>query len=373
MLVFFVLTHTTVHQSEVVLPATAIYSSLSAASLSSLLATIRRDLMIHYIEPLLQRPSSIKTESCKDDAGLPESRLRLSPSPAGSELLTNRLRNLTIVLEFLSANLFPNIPSSHRDGLRKLLCKPITTALQTHLIIPFIPSSFAALPKFLDLVERSVRFEHGVILGTLENSPSDLPIKEWADGLSGHYERKRRIDVMEDARMIITRQEEVPARTFRAESDVQPEVETVVTRIVQENQTRADEADAETGESGWGFEDEVEPESQLDDDSASKATEDLAEAWGWAEDESTTVDDEAAWNDPWNEPSDSSPTSMPPDLTATRTGDLAPNGQQRQANGQHHRGRSTSNVELPPSTSAKEITRPKDVSHPRSQRDVSRL
>jgi hypothetical protein len=43
---------------------------------------------------------------------------------------------------------------------------------------------------------------------------------------------------------------------------------------------------------------------------------------------------------------------------------LAPNGQQRQANGQHHRGRSTSNVELPPSTSAKEITRPKDVSPP---------
>jgi centromere/kinetochore protein ZW10 len=291
-----------VGNSEVLLPTSAIFSSLSTTSLTTHLNILRQGLISHYIERLIQKPISI-TISCTDAID-PEVKFTLSSSLSDAEKLIDRLQSLSAFLLFLNKNLFPHLRASNQQDFPKLLCQPITKALLERLLLPSIPSSFAALPPFLDLVQCSVDFEEKYLVQLLGNSPQDRPIKEWADGVNGQYERKRRVDLLDEARALL-RRDGMPQHTFRAEhhQNIQPETPVNSTANGTRNHDKVlksdDESHIETDESAWGF-DAATTASQQGNETPQQIrtqqrdSEDPSDAWG-------LDDDEESWDDPWDD------------------------------------------------------------------------
>jgi centromere/kinetochore protein ZW10 len=244
-----------------------------------------------------------------------ENKLTLAPSQVDSESLVQRLENLSTVLTFISNRLFSSLPASHRHSFPKQLCKPVTTSLLNNLIVTSLPSSFGALPLFLDIVRHACQFENDFIVQLLGNPPGDRPIEEWARNISSHYERKRRVEIMQEARAIITGRVDTLSRTFTVEClpRIPSKGESVQVTEYQgigreQGGDSKDNLDAE--EDSWAFEDGVGTEisHQMDTKAVSPDDEDSAEAWGWSDDsESLPPDDEAAWDDPWNDPEGSEP------------------------------------------------------------------
>ena len=190
------------------------------------------------------------------------------------------------------------------DVFPKSLCKPLSNAILNRLLIPSLPSSLGLLPAFQELVERATDLEDKYIVGILGNAAHDREIKVWADGVSGHYERKRRMEILEEARVVIVNTEN--GGTFMAEivrwgaEDVKSEVVPVQGReSVQEDGDDAWGLDEEgvrehAEEIGWGFDDE--DESEVVPVSMPEQDDDPANAWGWNDEEESLVDD-----DPWAE------------------------------------------------------------------------
>jgi protein transport protein DSL1/ZW10 len=308
---------TLVRQSEVVLPLSSVLASASTASVSVHMSTLRRDLTSQYINQILQQPLSVEISATMDSEGTTENKLMLNSHTLNQENLTARLDNLSAVLTFLSIKLFPHLPPPHRDSFPKLLCQPIARSLLADLLILSLPSSFAELHVFLHLVENAVRFEDEYLIQLLGNAPGDRPIKEWADGVIGHYERKRRVDILEAIRSIVVNRGTTSASTFRVESIpvTHPEPLPVLPVESQPPPGTPKEAEdvPETDEDGWGFENDVEPEIRSAPGAGSnpRDEEDPADAWGWnEEDDSEPSDDSAAWDDPWNEPDADLQTSL---------------------------------------------------------------
>lgn len=166
----------------------------------------------------------------------------------------------------------------------------------------------------------------------LGNDPNDRPVKTWVDGLSGHYERQRRLMILDHSRSIIISME-VSDDPFLVEIDTKPEMNPSVVPI-QEDSPRAPKDDAwgfddgtdstagsslVDGEDGWGFDDDVIPESEPEPKPTLQSiTEpspspeiingdeepDPSDAWGWNDDDDVPATEETAWDDPWgDEPS----------------------------------------------------------------------
>ncbi|KAH9975969.1 hypothetical protein BGW80DRAFT_1295582 [Lactifluus volemus] len=180
-----------VRDSTTVLTLSSILSSLSATSLSDHLALLRRDVNTYYIHRLLTQPTSLSPSSSKDSSGILSDTLSFLPSPSASEDLSTRLKNLTSVLDFLDAHLFTALPSSH-------------------VAISLLPSSLAALPPYLHLVTEAEELEEKYIVGLLGQDPRDHEVKTWTDAVSSHYERKRRAQILENARQLILRGVDIP-------------------------------------------------------------------------------------------------------------------------------------------------------------------
>lgn len=313
--------------------------SLSETSLASHLATLRRDITTHCIEHVFKQPLTLSIDLSKDSSGTPEFRLSMFPSPPSSERLASRLENMSTILTFLNTHLFPSIPSPEHTAFPLSLCKPIRSALLNHFLIPSLPSSLHALPGFLDLAKRAVTFEDEFMVSILGDSEVEREIKHWVDGVGMHYERKRRVDILDNARIIVIRPED-ESKSFRVEIEVVPEtvpppepVEDPKTLVVDDGPDAwgfEDEAHVEgedtpaAEEDGWGFDEEAEPELeptvQPFPEEPPVAEEDPGDAWGWNDDDaSPTVADESlddtAWDDPWEEkpiPLPTSPTSPKP-------------------------------------------------------------
>lgn len=177
----------------------------------------------------------------------------------------------------------------------------------------------------------------------LGNERNDRQVEGWVGGVSGHYERERRLRILEKSRTIIM-SHEAPTDTFLVEIDMVPESHPTVVPVQAEgeysNDTKEDawgfddgvasgaDTSLEVEEDGWGFDDDVipdpepdpEPPSQTQDESPSPevvSTEDepdSSEAWGWNDDEDAPPSEETAWDDPWgDEPStNSSPIDARP-------------------------------------------------------------
>lgn len=297
-----------VRKSETTLDISSILSSLSPESLTSHLTTLRRDITTHYIDHILSQPCSLTISSDPDGTH----QLAQFPSPPNSENRTTRLDNMSSIISFLQAGLFTALPSSQRKSWPQSLCKPLTTAILHKLLIPSLPSSLVFLPGFLELVKQATEFEDTCVIGILGNVSSDREIKMWADGVSGHYERKRRMEILEAARVVVTRAED--GSTFMAEvvskvagGEASPRVVPVQGDMVKEDGDAAWGLDEEEApeETGWGFDDEPEAAPE-------EAEADPADAWGWNEEEpeASPVDD-----DPWAEALDE-PTASPAPIYA---------------------------------------------------------
>lgn len=328
--------------------------------------------MTQFVDRIFTQPLSVTSSS----SNAFEHKLAVIPSPPNTEIRSSRLENVAILLDFLSAHLFPSLPPSQAPIFTRSLCKPLTTSLLNNFLIPSLPSSFGLLPPFLALVQQAVAFENQYIIDILSSDNNDLPIQTWANGVSGHYERQRRLEILEKARVSIIAPEDL-ADSFRMEVDVLPEEPSVVP-------VQAVDSPNDSKDDAWGFEDESSAFDSADDgswgldddmplDPAPDAIEtgqqaspvppprsedaleedntDPGDAWGWNDDmddttlavEPTDGDAETAWDDPWGGPSQESPEdtemkpppapSIAPAKIATRLEKLASKGKKK-ANGE---------------------------------------
>ena len=326
----------------------AIFRSLSANSLSNHLNTLRRDFLSYFIDHVLKQSYSLNIDSSNSN----EFKLTLIPSPPNIEDLRPRLDNLSHILDFLSSHLIPHLPELEGIQFTRSLGKPIATSVLNNLLIPSLPSSFGLLPSFLSLLKRAVLFEDGDInklIGTLDNEGI---IKIWSDGVSGHYERRRRIEILELARKDIVEAGD-PKDTFKVIADGGGLETSRSTVPIQDEDFKGDAwgfdepatSNPLTGNAdGWSFDDDINPTTPVDattpveeerrvelepetppipmdtDETETQninADEDVdpADAWGWneeddipldipeAEEESASdvVSENDAWDDPWSD------------------------------------------------------------------------
>lgn len=250
----------------------------------------------------------------------------------------------------------------------KNLNKAMTSCVLNDLLVPNLPTSFAPLPSYLELLQRCIDFEEQL----LEPDASERPIRLWSNELRGHYERQRRSIILDLARNMITSQADVND-IFKVEIDAPLNSGSANVVLVQDvasplpgstdSHTSASEVDDTTqvggdgtswgldedvennddsiDENGWGLDDEpmadlstdVEPDASpsIDSDyslpsqgsSADKPgpkdpEPDPTDAWGWNDDDDgSPPTDDSVWDDPWTDDSASasepkSPEPIPP-------------------------------------------------------------
>ena len=239
---------------------------------------LRRDISACYIDCLLTQSTSLTQSSPKDSSGIPysSSTLSLLPSASADEDLSTRLNNLASVLDFLDAHLFVALPPSHAAGFKKALCKPITTALLQQFLVSLLPSSLVALPPYLRLVKQANEFEEKYIVGMLGQDPRDREIQAWSDAVSSHYERKRRAQILEDARRMILHQDDVVQIRVEVDSPNAPPAPPPTSAPANQSSGSESEVAGDVSDDAWGLEGE---ESGDTDDMVSAA--DDEDAWGF--------------------------------------------------------------------------------------------
>lgn len=188
-----------------------------------------------------------------------------------------------------------------------------------------------SLPEFIDLVKQACHFEAEYICTMLGDSSGEREISAWAHGVSLHYERKRRTELLETGRLIVTGSED-ESRTFYVDLEVTKEddnkapsaseasipapieEEAEVAWGFDEDAPSGDKGEPVEEENGWDFEDEVEPEPERDSDpqpTGSKTpvesnadVEETEDAWGWNDDDTaseTLNNDDSYGDDPWDD------------------------------------------------------------------------
>ena len=315
---------------------------------------------MHYVEGLLKQPMSLNSNSQGN-----VHKITCYPSPPNEELLSSRLTNLSQTLEFLSTHLFSQLPASQQTALPQSLCKSITSHLLNTLLIPSLPNTFSDLSSYLVLTREAVAFEKKYSVDLLGNDSHDQQVKQWVGGVGGHYERRRRTSILDEARKVALQPDNL-SEIFTAEVDLPLEAESPAVIPVQSHvedvQPRSDDdawgfdssdSQEDKGEAdGWGFDDDVEDETDVTsspevqhiknavngDDAETEP--DPGDAWGWNDEDEPTPDsgeatDESAWDDPWgdsstpSEPADARPPPAPSikvAKTATRLEKLANKG-----------------------------------------------
>lgn len=311
--------------SETILPLPALLHSLTSESLSDHLAILRRDLITRFIDPVIQHSHSISIQNSPQAI-----KLSLALAVSQHEDLRKRFDNLSSILKFLVNNLFPHLPSQEAAHFKRSLSKSLANNALNHLLIPALPSSFGLLPSFLTLLRRAVSFEKEEISGLLEEQCS---IRTWSDGVAGHYERRRRVDILEKARTAIL----VPdvQEPFTVIIDEGPEISlpsaASVTNDSEMDAWGLDEASSSNlpEENAWNLDEPSEPNTVNDDswtldesiiqaDDSWGLDEDVVtlpdaqasestDAWNWNDDNQADVSiDDNAWDDPWAETSPAS-------------------------------------------------------------------
>ncbi|PIL24678.1 hypothetical protein GSI_12562 [Ganoderma sinense ZZ0214-1] len=327
---------------DTVIQLPALLASISPAILSTHLATLRRDITTHCIERVFKQPVQIYDTKVHTIAGITEYKLSLQHGSSGNEDPMIRLSHLTTIMSFLSEHLFPSLPPAERQSFPLSLSTPVRIAILNLLLLPNLPSFLSKLPDFLKLAQSAVRAEEEIIVKMLGDNGADRSIKAWVDGVGLHYERKRRADILDRARVIaVTPSDDRTA--FRAEVTLVVEDKAVPVRIDEEpaavnGKVAAEEPtppeaedssawDFEDDTSGqdeasagdeWGLDDDVEPEPEPEPEPVVEPpkppepeptadTEEVQEEddpWGWNNDdnaEPTEAADDSAWSDAWDE------------------------------------------------------------------------
>jgi centromere/kinetochore protein ZW10 len=239
---------------------------------------LRRDINTYYIDGLLTQPTSLTQTPPEDSSGTPYLSQTLSflPFASADEDLSTRLKNLASVLDFLDAHLFVALPPSHAAGFKKTLCKPVTTTLLQQFLVSLLPSSLVALPSYLRLVKQANELEEKYIVGMLGQDPRDREIQTWSDAVSSHYERKRRAQILDDARRMILHQDD--GVQIRVEVDSPNHPPTTPQTFAPANQSSGSESEVagDVSDDAWG----LEGEESGDTDEMVSAAED-EDAWGF--------------------------------------------------------------------------------------------
>ena len=323
--------------------------------MSNHVSTLRRDFLSYFIDHVLKQPYALNVDTSNPN----EFKLTLIPSPPNIEDLGSRLDNISYILDFLSSHLIPYLPESEGSQFARSLSRPIASSVLNNLLMPTLPSSFGLLPSFLSLLERAVLLEENDISKLLGMLGNEGIIKEWSDVVSGHYERRRRIEILELARKAIVEAGD-PNDTFKV-IIVDGGLETSRSIIPSRDEDFKDDAwgfdepatanPLTTGFSeDWGFDDdtdattpveeklgaELELEVPMDTDEKQNINGDgdvdPADAWGWNEEEELpgelpqteeTLNVEMApeddvWDDPWSD-SGEQPELRPPIISPSFT------------------------------------------------------
>ncbi len=85
----------------------AILHSISAPSLANHLATFRRDLLLYFVDHVLNQPYTLSV----DPQQKKKSNFRSYPRLRITEDLGSRLNNVSTILGFLDKHIFPHLPS----------------------------------------------------------------------------------------------------------------------------------------------------------------------------------------------------------------------------------------------------------------------
>ncbi|KAF6761606.1 hypothetical protein DFP72DRAFT_626225 [Ephemerocybe angulata] len=304
-----------------------ILHSLSSVAIDDYLSTLRRDFVANFVDRVMQQPYSINAETSNARHSI-----TLTPSSPNTELRITRLDNLSSIFDFVAQHLFPSLPQSRSTTFLRSLSKPVITSVLNLYLIPQLPSSFGLLPPFLELVQAAVDFEERYVTRLLDPGSHDQILKDWSNGLSGHYERQRRTAILARSRELMSEKIDLTA-TFQA--DVERTLDSSYPIVVNGSPAEEDawgfddESGLNTSQTdSWGFEDDTaqEPESPVAEaakevvsDPINGANEDEPnpdDAWGWNDDETVSNDDpvedtpqeepidDNVWDDdPWAESS----------------------------------------------------------------------
>lgn len=296
------------------------------------------------------------------------------------------LSNLSNLLDFINEKLFPHLPPVQRTGFPRSLVKPLTTSIMTNLLVPSLPSTLEALPEYLELTRKTVEFESRYIAGLLGGDSADSEIKAWADNVCVHYEKARRIYILDAFRDVVLERATLKGQTFMAEVVASPPASSVHGRapVLQEDSIAKISPTSETDawnlddqsfatsssksavdDSSWGFDDDIDQSGQIEGDLITPEAEaevDPGDAWGWNDDdpseqpEADPADEPAAepseeegtWdNDPWTDSTDVHKSTVPINLpirpvppTGVPTKSQKVNPEQRETNGHANHGSS---------------------------------
>jgi protein transport protein DSL1/ZW10 len=354
-----VLTKCPVRQSDTILDIRAIFKSLSTGSLSNHVNTLRRDFLSYFIDHVLKQPYALNIDTSNPN----EFKLTLIPSPPNIEDLKSRLNNLSHILDFLFSHLIPYLPESEGIQFTRSLSNPIATSVLNNLLIPSLPSSFGLLPSFLSLLERAVLFEEGDISKLLGKLGNEDIIKTWSNGVSGHYERRRRIEILELARKVIVEACD-PNDTFKVVI-TDDGLETSRSAVpIQDEDFKNDAwgfdepatSSLLTGNTdSWGFDDDINATRQVEEERRAGFNHEIplvpeidekqdingdgdvdpADAWGWNEEEDVSMEspqgdetpvaevvpEDDIWDDPWSDSgeADSQSELQPPTISPSFT------------------------------------------------------
>ncbi|KAI0629379.1 hypothetical protein C8Q77DRAFT_1202629 [Trametes polyzona] len=354
-------------QSTTAFPLSAIIASLSPTVLATHISTLRRDIIAHCVEYVLKQPVTIQQTSSTDISGPVEHKISLFPAPPHEEDLMFRIKRLTTVMTFLADHLFPHFPEPERKSLPLSISTPLRTAILNHLLLPHLPSSLSRLPNYLQLAKRAVQAEDDIVVKLLKDTSGERSVRTWVDGVGSHYERKRRAEILEKARVIVASPQDDSA-SFRVEVSLVLD-DVTSPPLVEEKAVPANgEADGHhtngtsditvdipeaenawdfeddtpvqsegSSANGWDFEDDVEPAPEPEAEPAPEAAsasqppepepapaeeppvDEEDDPWGW-NDETTAVNgdeevvEESAWDDAWDD-KPSEPAPKPPVLS----------------------------------------------------------
>ena len=165
-----------------------IFESLKEDTLIQSLRSLQKWVLARFVEPILNGNSSVLVDGpC----------LTIYPEP-----VSNPIRNLSVVIDFIQHRIFAFVPPAH---LAKTMLGFYQT-LASSLLDFFrrtMPDSRSALPTYLQVVKDAVEFESSFTHFGISTGQHQV-VAEWADSVQTHYEKRRRENILEAARRILS-------------------------------------------------------------------------------------------------------------------------------------------------------------------------
>jgi centromere/kinetochore protein ZW10 len=196
--------------------------------------------------------------------------------------------SLSNLFSFLHERLLPYLPVPHRGDFAASFYIPLSEIVQSKILLALIPSNIADLAPYLALVREAIDFEAklvnmGFFLGV------EHRMRVWGDNVQSHYEKKRRAELLDKARIIIL-------------TDLQPpvhiEVEVPLSTLLDNSEEEVVKAIAADEEVNWDFDNEEET-TKANGHAEKEDEEPVEDGWGFDDDLPKDDEQKDENNDPW--------------------------------------------------------------------------